>query len=661
MDLDELGPVASSVVVSCSEAIDPKTNPDPPSSMSPGTATQQSHAMDTIPCSTKPDMCSTYDIPDHVTKKDTSTRYMLPTVPSCPGPEALGPGDIMIRPSASSELQELAPQLVKIYTAVTTSGVPNYRGQRIPLPHKLNMQAWESKRHLIPDTGLIDMLSYGFPIGFVGTQPPAQNPPNHSSSTRYPEAVRKYLDKELQFGALIGPLKGQPFTPWSRASPLMTRLKRGSNDRRVIMDLSFPELESVNGGIPPGLLDGAQFKMRLPTPTDLVAIIQRLGRGCALYKADLSRAYRQLRSDPLDWGFLGLKWEKDWYVDVAIPFGLRHGASACQRTSEAISSIVREEEGAETLPYIDDTAGGALQEVANAHYNALIECIGNLGLQAALEKCAPPSTRMVWVGVVFDTVEMSMEIEEGRVEEALAACNQLLRDGFTNLGRLQSLVGKIMHASKCTPAARVFTSRLLDLIAAARNQGMVALTHEARADLAWLAAFLHCFNGKTMMKVTQAQRVVHVDSCLQAGGGICEGVGYYKQAYPDSIMDCGFSINALECFNVLISVRLWVTLWSGLVVLIFVDNWATVCALNSGRASDPLMRAALREIWWLAALNDVEIVVRHKPGAEMDTADTLSRAEVSKIHARKYERFASSATEPQHRVTSTMLSPPLPI
>ena len=442
-----------------------------------------------------------------MTKKDTSARNLLPTVPSCPGPEAFGPGDILTRPCASVELQESAPQLVKIYTAVTTSGVPNYRGQRIPLPHKLNMQAWESKRHLILDTGLIDMLSYSFPIGFIGTQPPAQNPPNHSSATRFPEAVRKYIHKELQFGALIGPLRDQPFTPWSRASPLMTRPKRGSKDRRVIMDLSFPELESVNGGIPSGVLDGAPFKMRLPTPTDLVAIKQRLGRGCALYKADLSRAYRQLRSDPLDWGFLGLKWEEDWYVDVAIPFGLRHGASACQHTSEAISSIVREEEGAETLPYIDDTAGGALQEVANTHYNALIDCIGNLGLQAALEKCAPPSTRMNWVGVVFDMVEMSMEIEAGRVEEALAACNQLLKDGFTNLRRLQSLMGKIMHTSKCTPAARVFTSRLLDLIAAARNQGMVALTHEARADLAWLAAFLHCFNGKTMMKVTQAQSI----------------------------------------------------------------------------------------------------------------------------------------------------------
>ena len=77
--------------------------------------------------------------------------------------------------------------------------------------------------------------------------------------------------------------------------------------------------------------------------------------------------------------------------------------------------------------------------------------------------------------------------------------------------------------------------------------------------------------------------------------------------------------------------------------------------------TDPLMRAALCEIWWLAALNDVEIVVRHKPGAQMDLTDTLSRADVSRLHAEKYKKFAATALEPQHRVTSNMLAPPLPI
>ena len=221
--------------------------------------------------------------------------------------------------------------------------------------------------------------------------------------------------------------------------------------------------------------------------------------------------------------------------------------------------------------------------------------------------------------------------------------------------------GKVLHASKCNTGARVFSSRLLDMLSAKRGGGMQRLTSEARADLAWFGAFLHAFNGVSLMKSGIAQAVVHVDSCLQGGGGICDGMGYYKQTYPEAITKCQFSINALECLNTLIAIRLWCKEWSGLTVLIFVDNWATVCALNSGRAQDVLMRGALREVWWIAALSDINIKVRHKPGVEMHIADTLSRAEFSKMYTNRYEEFARNTKEVERRVPWNMLGPPLPI
>ena len=49
---------------------------------------------------------------------------------------------------------------------------------------------------------------------------------------------------------------------------------------------------------------------------------------------------------------------------------------------------------------------------------------------------------------------------------------------------------------------------------------------------------------------------------------MCQDLGFYRQDYPDSIKKCGFSINALECFNTLLAIRLWVKEWSGLTILI---------------------------------------------------------------------------------------------
>ena len=135
---------------------------------------------------------------------------------------------------------------------------------------------------------------------------------------------------------------------------MLTRPKRDSDSLLVILDLSFPEGASVNSEIPRNELDGSEFKMKLPSPLDLAAIIVSLGKGCHIYKIDLSRAYRQLRGDPLDWPLMGISWEDEYYIDLAVPFGLRHGASSCQRTTEATAVIAADKHGAKVVPYVDE-------------------------------------------------------------------------------------------------------------------------------------------------------------------------------------------------------------------------------------------------------------------------------------------------------------------
>ena len=91
----------------------------------------------------------------------------------------------------------------------------------------------------------------------------------------------------------VGPIRFSPF-------PTMMRPKRDSDKLRVILDLSYPLGRSVNSSIPVDALDGAQFKLRLPAPSALAVSIRSLGPGCDMFRVDLSRDYRQLRSDPLD-------------------------------------------------------------------------------------------------------------------------------------------------------------------------------------------------------------------------------------------------------------------------------------------------------------------------------------------------------------------------
>ena len=129
-----------------------------------------------------------------------------------------------------------------MYDEAISNDKPNYL-----VHHALNIQAWKRYQHLLEDQTL---LEFGFPVGYMGTQLPDTKATNHSSATHFPQHVDKFIRTELEHKAIMGPFEHPLFTPWNRINPLMTRPKRDSQDRRVILDLSYPEGASVNAQIP---------------------------------------------------------------------------------------------------------------------------------------------------------------------------------------------------------------------------------------------------------------------------------------------------------------------------------------------------------------------------------------------------------------------------
>ncbi len=214
---------------------------------------------------------------------------------------------------------------MEIYEDVKKTGIPNFRGAKIIVPSGLNVTAWEEVEGVLSNPDVVKFVKYGFPIGFENKFIPTQTLKNHSSAVRYPAHVDKYIHKELLHGAMLGPFSTLPFS-WMMVSPLMTREKSGSSDRRVIMDLSFPKDRSVNDGIPSETYLGCEFKLLLPNALTLRDRIRSEGRGACIWGRDLSRSYRQMRSCPLDYPLLGLTWRNYFFIDLAVPFGLRNGA-----------------------------------------------------------------------------------------------------------------------------------------------------------------------------------------------------------------------------------------------------------------------------------------------------------------------------------------------
>jgi hypothetical protein len=57
-----------------------------------------------------------------------------------------------------------------------------------------------------------------------------------------------------------------------------------------------------------------------------------------------------------DAAYLGISWQGSTYIDTVVPFGWRHGSSACQRITDAIRYILNKQ-GITVINYIDDFIG----------------------------------------------------------------------------------------------------------------------------------------------------------------------------------------------------------------------------------------------------------------------------------------------------------------
>ena len=71
----------------------------------------------------------------------------------------------------------------------------------------------------------------------------------HRSALTLPSAVQEYISSEISLGRVAGPFAALPFHGGFVVSPLNTVAKRDSNERRVVVNLSWPCGSSVNDNI----------------------------------------------------------------------------------------------------------------------------------------------------------------------------------------------------------------------------------------------------------------------------------------------------------------------------------------------------------------------------------------------------------------------------
>ena len=513
---------------------------------------------------------------------------------------------------------------VRTYHAVRNIGGYNFEKAKIQPPSDINFALLEDICRNYWDYQLPYFLKYGFPLDFPRDKELCSTETSHASAVNYPSHVDTYLRTELDHKAIFGPYQDKPYGFHTHVSPFMSREKNDSDNRHIIIDLSWPENASINHFTLPNDYLGTVYQIRYPTIDDITDKILRLGDTVYLYKIDLSRAFRQLRIDPGDFNLLTLCWLDSYYADTFCPFGHRSGAMACTRVTDLFRYVMTQC-GDVIFNYVDDLIGCGRRGTVEDAFQFLKQLLEKLDFPISQSKLVEPSHECHCLGVLINTKERTLSLTAEKIAEIIDKCSCMLNSEWASKRQLQSVIGSLMFLHKCVRPTRFFVNRLLHTLRVSNNRFKV--TEDMRRDLRWFLRFAPQFNGTTTYDhvVIDQMETLHIDACLTGVGGVWKNNVYMCDIPDDMNQNNGYNITHFELINILVALKIWGHLWCHQKVLIYTDNMAVVSIYTTGFTRDDKLAAFVRNIWLYTSRYDIQLVVQHIPGKDNSIADMLSR------------------------------------
>ena len=351
---------------------------------------------------------------------------------------------------------------------------------------------------------IVQFLEYGFPLG-LRTDPPPQLQStlrNHGLAYQYFNSIDEFISVGLNKNQLTGPFRTPPF-PDIHVSPLMTAPKK-PDSRRAVFDATFGDF-SLNNNTPKDNFLDMPCVYDYPQVDDFRNLIVNAGKGCFIWKRDLSRFYLQIPLDPLEYPLVCYVWRSRINFFTSLMFGLTHSGLQGQKVTSAVKWIHQhlglsiDGRKFSSLNYSDDIGGcEKSQDRAMLSFQLLGELFCELGLEESVSKAYEPSTRMPYLGVEFDTVAMTMSVPGEKLEELRADLNLWLKRKRSNKKNLQQLLGKLFWVSRCIRFSRGFMGRLLGQLRELHttpDHRATPLSPGCIEDIQWWARYVRRFNG----------------------------------------------------------------------------------------------------------------------------------------------------------------------
>ena len=115
----------------------------------------------------------------------------------------------------SSKPASLIKNPIQLHKKLKTLGKQNFIGAQVEVTPQLKPDVWEHLLKEYWDTQLPLLIRYGFPLDFDRSSILESHDENHTSAKNFPQDVEAYLNEEMEFGAIAGPIQEPPYKTYT--------------------------------------------------------------------------------------------------------------------------------------------------------------------------------------------------------------------------------------------------------------------------------------------------------------------------------------------------------------------------------------------------------------------------------------------------------------
>ena len=449
------------------------------------------------------------------------------------------------------------------------------------------------------------------------TIPLTQKPQETTTYSSIPSEGEELVEQEISGLIEKGAIEVTSHQPGQVLSSLFLREKKDGSHRPIL------NLRKLNQFIP-----YHHFKME-----NLKEVKNMIQKGDWMVKIDLKDAYFTLPLHPDSQKYVRFRWKNHIYQFLCLCFGIGPAPRLFTKLLKVPMSILRRL-GIRLIIYLDDLLifGSSREEIELARDTTLY-LLENLGFVINDKRSAlTPSQIMEFLGVVINSINLTMSLTDKKVLSLTKLCNQALLHREMSLRELSRLLGKLVATSAAITPCMIQVRHLQQAqILGQKNlrsyESLITLDQKSCLELTWWVENLHLKTGKPIM--TQApDLVIYSDAATSGGwGAFCQGVKTGGQWTPREKSLHGHNINMLELMAAELAIKTFTQQHTEAKnVHLMIDNKSALAYLvkMGGTKSRHLMEKA-KTIWDFLLSRGIMLTAEYLPTELNVEADHESR------------------------------------